>query len=141
MKMVRDQRESKARIVATAADAMAQIAQGRPEGGGGDAVAKTSRGGMDVSHDDAPNRDMTRQAPSSSVRSTDMVFTGSTTLHARASGGTPAAASDRTARPHGHTVPPRPPAAATTATRGGERRRGVANATIKPPEQGQTERG
>jgi hypothetical protein len=97
-----DHRESKARIVATAADAMAQIAQGRPEGGGGDAVAKTNRGGMDVSHDDAPNRDMMPQAPSSSVRSTDMVFTGSTkTLHARARRGTPAAANDRTAWSHG----------------------------------------
>ena len=51
--------ESKARIAATAADTMAQIAPGRPEGGGRDAEAKTSRGGMEVSHDDTPNRDMT----------------------------------------------------------------------------------
>ena len=70
--------ESKAWIAATAADTMVQIAQGRPEGGGRDAEAKTSRGGLEVSQDDAPNRDMTHKAPSSPVRSTDMVFTGST---------------------------------------------------------------
>ena len=78
MKKVRDQQESKARIVAIAADAMAQIAQGRPEGGGRDAEAKTSRGGLEVSQDDAHYRDMTHKTPSSPVRSTDMVFTGST---------------------------------------------------------------
>jgi len=105
-----------------------------------------------VSHDDAPNRDMTHQAPSSSVRSTDMVFTRSTkTLHARASGGTRAAASDRTpAQPrlrsltrrrahttatpaastaasghprslHGGERPPRPPSHRKRAGRGGNR--------------------
>ena len=37
----------------------AMIARGRPEGGGGGAEAKTNREGMEVFHDDAPNRDMT----------------------------------------------------------------------------------
>jgi len=79
--------ESKAWIAATAADTMAQIAQGRPEGGSRDAEAKTSRGGLEVSQDDAPNRDMTHKAPSSPVRSTDMVFTRKTNIHAKDSGG------------------------------------------------------
>jgi hypothetical protein len=71
----------------TTTDTVTQIARGGPDGGGGDAEAKTSSGGIEVSHDDAPNRDMTHQAPSSPVRSTDMVFTRSKNLHARASGG------------------------------------------------------
>jgi len=40
-----------------------------------------------VSHNDAPNKDMTRQAPSSPVRSMDMVFTRKTNIHAKVSGG------------------------------------------------------
>ena len=58
----------------------ATVARGRPEDGGRD--AETSRGDIGGAHGDAPNRDMTHKAPTSPVRSTDMVFTRSKNLHA-----------------------------------------------------------
>ena len=122
------------RIAATAADAMAQIARGRPEGGGEDAEAKTSSGGLEVPHDDALNRDMTHQAPSSPVRSTDMVFTRSKNLHAKASGGRHRHPRTRRAHPAGSIVEEEDEATAAPDA-------GDGATTLGEPQPGQPRRG